>query len=160
MWFKKYPGSSEWGRPYMKAILMRSDWTKQLSVAATRRHGCARVVGVCLFPWALILHYYRYTICLPEPRGGRGAAAHRNCWAGQIKSVDGFVPFRLSYFDCSNLHLFSIFTREDTDPPPPYKARAFGSCDNAPPPPRGKKTCYAPAYLPQRKPATSQFLDD
>ena len=96
-------------------------------------------------------------------RGGREAAAPRNCWAGQIKSVDGFVPFRLSYFDCSNLHLFSIFTREDTDPPPPYKARAFDSCDNAAPsplPPRGKKTCYGPAYLPQRKPATSQFLED
>ena len=43
---------------------------------------------------------------------------------------------------------------------PPYKARAFGCRDNAPPPPRGKKTCYGPAYLPQRKPATSQFLDD
>ena len=57
MWFKKFPGSSEWDRPCMKAILMRSDGTKQLSVAATRRHGCARVVRVCHFPRALILHH-------------------------------------------------------------------------------------------------------
>ena len=90
--------------------------------------------------------------------GGRGAVAPRNCWAGQIKSVDGFVPFRLSYFDCSNLYLFSIFTREDTDPPP--LQGSWVAIMPPPPPPRGKKTCYGPAYLPQRKPATSQFLDD
>ena len=64
MWFKKYPGSCECGRPYMYAILMRSDGTKQLSVAATRKHGCARTVVVCHFPWALILYYDRSTICL------------------------------------------------------------------------------------------------
>ena len=67
--------------------------------------------------------------------GGRGAAAHRNCWAGQIKSVDGFVPFRLSYFDCSNLHLFSIFTREDTDPPPPTRLVPSTVAIMPPPPP-------------------------
>ena len=88
--------------------------------------------------------------------GGRGAAAPRNCWAGQIKSVDGFVPFRLSYFDCSNLHLFSIFTREDTDPPPPYKARAFDSCDNAapsplPPPSSWQKNLLRPCLLASKK---------
>ena len=43
-------------------------------MAATRRHGCARVVGVCLFHWALILHHYRSTICLPEPRGREGGS--------------------------------------------------------------------------------------
>ena len=64
MWFKKYPGSCECGRPYMYAILMRSDGTKQLSVAATRKHGCARTVVVCHFPWALILYYDRSTIYL------------------------------------------------------------------------------------------------
>ena len=51
-------------------------------------------------------------------RGGREAAAPRNCWAGQIKSVDGFVLFRLSYFDCSDLHLCSILMGEDTDSHP------------------------------------------
>ena len=50
---------------------------------------------------------------------------------------------------------------EDTDPPPLYKARAFGSHDNAPPPlPCDKKPSYGPAYFAYRKPATSQFLDD
>ena len=33
----------------------------------------------------------------------------RTCWARQIKSVDGFVFIRLSYFDCSDLQLFAIF---------------------------------------------------
>ena len=131
MWFKKYPGSCEWGRPYMKAILMRSDWTKQLSVATTRRHGCARVVGACHFSWALTLHHCRSTTCLPEPQlaGGKGGSCPPellNCWAGQIKTVDGFVLFRLTYFDYSDLHLCSILMGEDTDPHPPSPLQ--GSC--------------------------------
>ena len=75
-------------------------------------------------------------------------------------SVDGFVFFRLSYFGYSDLQLFAIFIfevnfsetylmtsagnnvseapnlkifRGDTARPP-YKACAFGTCDNAPPP--------------------------
>ena len=81
---------------------------------------------------------------------------------GQIKSVDGFVFFRL-YFGYSDLQLFAIFIFEVVfsetylvtsaennvlDPPNlkkfffwggggttrrPYKARAFGTCDNGPP---------------------------
>ena len=31
------------------------------------------------------------------------------CWARQIKSVDGFVFFRLSYFDCDLQLLFATF---------------------------------------------------
>ena len=31
---------------------------------------------------------------------------------------------------------------------PPYRARAFGTCDNAPPPPpRYKRPSYGPAFL-------------
>ena len=82
--------------------------------------------------------------------------------------MDGFVFFRLSYFDYSELQLFAIFIfevdfsetylmtsaensiserpnfkiflRADT-PRPPYKARAFGSRDNTP---RYKKPSYSP----------------
>ena len=77
-----------------------------------------------------------------------------------MKSVNGFVIFRLSYFDCTDLHLFSIFMGKDTDLPPLYKARTFGSHDNAPPSLVTKKPSYGPAYFAYRKPATSQFLDD
>ena len=45
-------------------------------------------------------------------RGARGQLPSRTCWARQIKSVDGFVFFRLSYFDYSDLQLFSIFLFE------------------------------------------------
>ena len=70
------------------------------------------------------------------------------CWARHIKSVDGFVFFRLCYF-CGRFFgyiswqmlkiafwSFQIlkFSREDT-PIPPYKARAFGTRDNVPPSP-------------------------
>ena len=44
--------------------------------------------------------------------GGKGdSCSPWICWARQIKSVDGFVFFRLSYFDCSDLQLllFAIF---------------------------------------------------
>ena len=34
------------------------------------------------------------------------------CWARHITSVDGFVFFRLSYFDNSDLQLFAIFIFE------------------------------------------------
>ena len=34
------------------------------------------------------------------------------CWARHIKSVNGFVFFRLSYFDYSDWQLFAIFTFE------------------------------------------------
>ena len=37
---------------------------------------------------------------------------HWTCWTTQIKSVDRFVFFRLSYFDCSDLQLFAIFMAE------------------------------------------------
>ena len=41
--------------------------------------------------------------------GGKGdSCSPGTCWARQIKSVDGFVFFRLSYFDCSDLQLFAI----------------------------------------------------
>ena len=36
----------------------------------------------------------------------------RTCWARQIKSVNGFVFFRLSYFDYSDLQLLAIFIFE------------------------------------------------
>ena len=42
---------------------------------------------------------------LPSPRPW-------TCWARHIKSVDGFVFFRLSYFNYSDLQLFSIFILE------------------------------------------------
>jgi len=41
-----------------------------------------------------------------------GAAAPLDLWSRQIKSVDGFVFFRLSYFDCSDLQLFAISMAE------------------------------------------------
>ena len=37
---------------------------------------------------------------------------HWTSWARHIKSVGGFVLFRLSYFDYSDLQLFSIFIFE------------------------------------------------
>ena len=81
--------------------------------------------------------------------------------------MDGFVFFRLSYFDYSDLQMFAIFIFEvyfsetylmtsaensisepanlkifqgEDTPRPPYKARAFGSRDNAP---RYKKPSYS-----------------
>ena len=39
-------------------------------------------------------------------------AAPWTCWARHIKSLDGFVFFRLSYFDYSDLQLFAIFIFE------------------------------------------------
>ena len=70
-------------------------------------------------------------------------------WTRHIKSVDGFVFFRLSYFNYSDLQLFAIFIFDvdfsetypwqvqkiafRSTPRPPYKARAFGTSDNAPP---------------------------
>ena len=75
--------------------------------------------------------------------------------------MDGFVFFRLSYFDYSDLQLFAIFIFEvyfsetylmtsaensiseppksenflgEDTPKPPYKALAFGTRDNAPDP--------------------------
>ena len=44
--------------------------------------------------------------------GARGAGAPWTCWARHIKSVDGVVFFRLSYFDNSDLQLFAIFRFE------------------------------------------------
>ena len=125
--------------------------------------GCHQETWLCACCWSVSLSLGVDLTLLPvhylltrAAGGWRGAAAHRNCWAGQIKSVDGSVPFRLSYFDCSNLHLFSIFTREDTDPPPPYKARAFDSCDNAapsplPPPSSWQKNLLRPCLLASKK---------
>ena len=87
------------------------------------------------------------------------------CWARHIKSVDGFVFFRLCYF-CGRFFgyiswqmlkiafwSFQIlkFSREDT-PIPPYKARAFGTRDNVPPspfPPYYKESSYGPGRFPQ-----------
>ena len=43
---------------------------------------------------------------------GGGSCPPWTCWARQIKFVDGFVFFRLSYFDCSDLQLFAIFMAE------------------------------------------------
>ena len=94
--------------------------------------------------------------------GARGAAAPLDLLSQtrHIKSVDGVVFFRLSYFDYSDLQLFAIFRFEVdfsetylmtsaknsvSEPPnlkifwgrtprdPPYKARAFSARDNAPP---------------------------
>ena len=74
-------------------------------------------------------------------------------------SVDGFVFFRLSYFDYNDFQLFAIFIFEvdfwetyvmtsaenNVSEPPnltifgggyrqtPLKGRAFGTCDNSPP---------------------------
>ena len=49
-------------------------------------------------------------------RGGggeaRGAAAPWTYWTRHIKSVDGSVFFRLSYFNYSDLQLFAIFIFE------------------------------------------------
>ena len=45
--------------------------------------------------------------------GGGGAASPLDLWSQQIKSVDGFVYFRLSYFDWSDLQLFAISMAEE-----------------------------------------------
>ena len=47
--------------------------------------------------------------------GGGGGGEEFSPWTcivRQIKSADGFVFFGLSYFDCSDLQLFSIFMAE------------------------------------------------
>ena len=44
--------------------------------------------------------------------GARGAAAPWTYWTRHIKSVDGSVFFRLSYFNYSDLQLFAIFIFE------------------------------------------------
>ena len=41
--------------------------------------------------------------------GKEGSCPPWTYWARQIKSVDGFVFFRLSYFDYGDLQLFAIF---------------------------------------------------
>ena len=79
----------------MYAILMRSDGTKQLSVAATRKHGCARTVVVCHFPWALILYYDRSTICLltraVASGGGTGGSCPPSELLSQTNQVCGWI---------------------------------------------------------------------
>ena len=54
---------------------------------------------------------------VPEPRavlakGGSCPPPPWTCWARHIKSLDGFVFFRLSYFDYGDLQLFAIFIFE------------------------------------------------
>ena len=44
--------------------------------------------------------------------GQGGQLLPRTYWARHIKSLDGFVFFRLSYFDYSDLQLFAIFIFE------------------------------------------------
>ena len=43
-----------------------------------------------------------------EAGGGGVAASPWTRWARQVKSVDGFASFRLSYFDYSELQLFAV----------------------------------------------------
>ena len=57
------------------------------------------------------------------PSGG-GGRPPGTCWARQIKSVDGFVLFRLRYFDCSDLQLFAIFMAEKLVGPRPACANS------------------------------------
>ena len=64
----------------------------------------------------------KFSIFIPEPkRGGGGGGGQGDscppldlliCCDRQIKSVDGFVFVSFSYFDCSDLQLFAIFTAE------------------------------------------------
>ena len=54
---------------------------------------------------------------VPEPRAvlakeGSCPPPPWTCWARHIKSLDGFVFFRLSYFDYGDLQLFAIFIFE------------------------------------------------
>ena len=92
--------------------------------------------------------------------GSSSVPAPWTCWARHIKSLDGFVFFRLSYFDYGDLQLFAIFIFEvdfsetylmtsaensvsepsnlkifwgRIPPHTPYKAHAFITRDNAPP---------------------------
>ena len=44
--------------------------------------------------------------------GSSSASAPWTCWARHIKSLDGFVFFRLSYFDYRELQLFAILIFE------------------------------------------------
>ena len=148
---------------------IHESYTDAFSLNETAVCGCHQETWLCTCCWSVSLSLgidlaslpVHYLLTRAVASGEEGEAAPRNCWAELIKSVNGFVIFRLSYFDCSNLHLFSIFMGEDTDPPL-YKARAFGSHDNAPPPPPlWQKTQLRPCLLClYRKPATSQFLDD
>ena len=82
-----------------------------------------------------------YLLTRAAASGGKGGQPPPEVLSrtNQVKSVDGFVIFRL--------------IGEDTDPPPPpppYKFRAFGSRDNAPRSPRDKKN-LATALLTWRK---------
>ena len=134
---------------------IHESYTDAFSLNETAVCGCSQETWLCTCCWSVSLSLgidlaslpVHYLLTRAVASGEEGEAAPRNCWAELIKSVNGFVIFRLSYFDCSNLHLFSIFMGEDTDPPL-YKARAFGSHDNAPHPlPCDKKPSYGPAYF-------------
>ena len=52
------------------------------------------------------------TCYLKSNKKEKKPSPHWTCWARHIKSVDGFDLFRLSYFDYSDLQLFSIFIFE------------------------------------------------
>ena len=56
-------------------------------------------------------HYVIRAVASGEARGA-AAPLGRTCWDRHIKSVDGFVFFKLSYFDYSDLQLFAIFIFE------------------------------------------------
>ena len=142
----------------MKAILMRSDWTKQLSVAATRRHGCARVVGVCHFPWALMLHHYRSTICLPEPRGGGGQLPPGTVEPDKSSLWMDLFPLDSVILIVVTCICFQFSRGRIQTLPPATRLVPSAVAIMPPPPPRGKKTCYGPAYLPQRKPQRPSSL--
>ena len=116
-WVQKISGFL-WMGPSLHESYTDAFWLNETAVC-----GCHQETWLCACCWSVSLSLGVDLTLLPV-HYLLSRAAGGNCWAGQIKSVDGFVPFRLSYFDCSNLHLFSIFTREDTDPPPPLQ----GSC--------------------------------
>ena len=52
----------------------------------------------------------QYILC--QSSGFFSFIPNGTCWAGYIKSVDGFVLLGLSYFDNSDLQLFAIFIFE------------------------------------------------
>ena len=122
------------GRPYMYAILMRSDWTKQLSVTATRKHGCAQCcwsvspsLGIDL---VLRPVHYLLTRTVASGGGGRGSCS-------SPRTVEPDKPsLWVDLFSLESVILIVVtcicfpfsWGRIQT----PYKVPAFGSRDNPP----------------------------
>ena len=100
-----------------------------------------------VFIWMVTLYDFIHSRAAASGGVRGGSCPPWTCWHRHIKSVDGFVFFRLTYFDYSGRHIswqvlkiafrslqIENFLGEDTTRSQ-YEVCTFGTRDSAPPPP-------------------------